>query len=121
MKKELEAPISAAATLPLTMVMMVVDLPGSAARFQHKSGVSGLREHAQRGRAKSGQGRVVGEKLTREAMARHAPMPLESQVPPIENTVRMILAAPRTAWCANTERGDRARTRRSGAGPTLSS
>ena len=98
------------------MVMMVVDLPGSAARFQHKSGVSGLREHAQRGRAKavSGQGRVVGEKLTREAMARHAPMPLESQVPPIENTVRMTLAAPRMASCANAERGERVRTEHAG-------
>ena len=59
-------------------------------------------------RRKCGARNPCGVARTGRALAGDTPGPRQRAVPPDENTVRMSLAALRTAWCANVLRGDRA-------------
>ena len=98
------------ATSAPMMVMAPVGLAGlrssrSNARLCEGSAAAGSRSSRRR---KCGARNPCGVARTGRALAGHTPGPRQRAVPPDENTVRMSLAAPRTAWCANVLRGDRA-------------
>lgn len=107
--------MAAVTTLPMPFAVMVMVaaihpvriLYRSAAKSQAQgSGYWVAGAHAQWWHEDRGSlGVMVGGELTGRGMARHAPETLESQVPPLKNTVRMTPMAPRTAWCANAELG----------------